>query len=288
MLLSFRRCSRSASSFRAIAGPSTRAPLSGRLLISDPVRGGRGRPASGSRCARAGARERRGRLPRRRGRRACRSQRRGRAHRPRAAHGRARRPLAHDRETQHRLADPLHDRLLLARERDLLLARRDRRPCARADPARVPDRRRDVRGHGDDLVEGASLHQDRGSSTVFARYAFDELVSFIAGWAILLDYVILIADHGVLRDPVPAGLLGSSSETRARRSATGTDLHRCGRAQQHPRLRHAAARDRSGSCSRANIALQAVHRRARPDPVLRSEGVAGPDPPRQRPDVVEP
>jgi APA family basic amino acid/polyamine antiporter len=42
-------------------------------------------------------------------------------------------------------------------------------------------------------VEGASLHQDRGGSTVFARYAFNELVSFVAGWAILLDYVILIA-----------------------------------------------------------------------------------------------
>ncbi len=42
-------------------------------------------------------------------------------------------------------------------------------------------------------VEGASLHQERGGSTVFARYAFNELLSFIAGWAILLDYVILIA-----------------------------------------------------------------------------------------------
>jgi basic amino acid/polyamine antiporter, APA family len=42
-------------------------------------------------------------------------------------------------------------------------------------------------------AEGASLHQDRGGSTVFARYAFNELVSFVAGWAILLDYVILIA-----------------------------------------------------------------------------------------------
>jgi len=42
-------------------------------------------------------------------------------------------------------------------------------------------------------VEGASLHQDRGGSTVFARYAYNELVSFVAGWAILLDYVILIA-----------------------------------------------------------------------------------------------
>ncbi len=42
-------------------------------------------------------------------------------------------------------------------------------------------------------VEGASLHQERAGSTVFARYAFNELVSFVAGWAILLDYVILIA-----------------------------------------------------------------------------------------------
>ena len=42
-------------------------------------------------------------------------------------------------------------------------------------------------------AEGASLHRDRAGSTVFARYAFNELVSFVAGWAILLDYVILIA-----------------------------------------------------------------------------------------------
>ncbi|MDX6656615.1 MAG: basic amino acid/polyamine antiporter, family [Solirubrobacteraceae bacterium] len=42
-------------------------------------------------------------------------------------------------------------------------------------------------------VEGSSLHQERGGSTVFARYAFNELWSFIAGWAILLDYTILLA-----------------------------------------------------------------------------------------------
>jgi APA family basic amino acid/polyamine antiporter len=42
-------------------------------------------------------------------------------------------------------------------------------------------------------VEGASLHQDRGGATVFARYAFNELVSFVAGWMILIDYIILIA-----------------------------------------------------------------------------------------------
>jgi basic amino acid/polyamine antiporter, APA family len=41
--------------------------------------------------------------------------------------------------------------------------------------------------------EGAALHQERGGSAVFARYAFNELVSFIAGWAIVLDYTILVA-----------------------------------------------------------------------------------------------
>ena len=35
-------------------------------------------------------------------------------------------------------------------------------------------------------LEGAKMHPERAGSTVFARYAFNELVSFIAGWAILL------------------------------------------------------------------------------------------------------
>jgi len=42
-------------------------------------------------------------------------------------------------------------------------------------------------------AEGASLHPERGGSAVFARYAFNELISFVAGWAIFLDYTILIA-----------------------------------------------------------------------------------------------
>ena len=39
----------------------------------------------------------------------------------------------------------------------------------------------------------ASLHQERGGATVIARFGFNELWSFVAGWAILLDYLILIA-----------------------------------------------------------------------------------------------
>lgn len=42
-------------------------------------------------------------------------------------------------------------------------------------------------------TEASALHPDRGGSTVFARHAFNELWSFVAGWAVILDYVILIA-----------------------------------------------------------------------------------------------
>jgi basic amino acid/polyamine antiporter, APA family len=42
-------------------------------------------------------------------------------------------------------------------------------------------------------AEGASMHPERGGSAVFARYAFNELISFVAAWAIVLDYTILVA-----------------------------------------------------------------------------------------------
>jgi basic amino acid/polyamine antiporter, APA family len=42
-------------------------------------------------------------------------------------------------------------------------------------------------------AEAASMHQERGGSAVFARYAFNELISFVAGWSIVLDYTILVA-----------------------------------------------------------------------------------------------
>jgi APA family basic amino acid/polyamine antiporter len=43
-------------------------------------------------------------------------------------------------------------------------------------------------------VEGESLLPERGGSATFARAAFkNELISFVAGWAILIDYLIVIA-----------------------------------------------------------------------------------------------
>ncbi len=42
-------------------------------------------------------------------------------------------------------------------------------------------------------VEGGSMLRERGGSSSFARNAFNELVAFIAGWAILIDYLIVAA-----------------------------------------------------------------------------------------------
>jgi APA family basic amino acid/polyamine antiporter len=42
-------------------------------------------------------------------------------------------------------------------------------------------------------VEGGAMFRERGGSSTFARYAFNELIAFIAGWAILIDYLIVIA-----------------------------------------------------------------------------------------------
>jgi APA family basic amino acid/polyamine antiporter len=42
-------------------------------------------------------------------------------------------------------------------------------------------------------VEGGVLHQERGGASALARYAFNEFWSFVAGWAIVLDYLIVIA-----------------------------------------------------------------------------------------------
>jgi len=42
-------------------------------------------------------------------------------------------------------------------------------------------------------IEGSSMFRERGGSSTFARHAFNELVAFVAGWAILIDYLIVIA-----------------------------------------------------------------------------------------------
>ena len=42
-------------------------------------------------------------------------------------------------------------------------------------------------------VEGGAMLRERGGSSSFARHAFNEVVAFVAGWAILIDYLIVAA-----------------------------------------------------------------------------------------------
>src|SRR6185312_3746444 len=42
-------------------------------------------------------------------------------------------------------------------------------------------------------AEGASMYPEAGGSSSFARHAFNEVVSFFAGWALTLDYILTIA-----------------------------------------------------------------------------------------------
>jgi basic amino acid/polyamine antiporter, APA family len=42
-------------------------------------------------------------------------------------------------------------------------------------------------------AEGASMYPEAGGSSSFARHAFNEVVSFFAGWGLSLDYIITVA-----------------------------------------------------------------------------------------------
>ena len=65
-------------------------------------------------------------------------------------------------------------------------------------------------------VEGSAMLRERGGSSSFARRAFNELISFIAGWAILIDYLIVIAAAAVTvahyLTPIDAGFGKGAAE----------------------------------------------------------------------------
>ena len=42
-------------------------------------------------------------------------------------------------------------------------------------------------------AEGAAMFPEAGGSSSFARHAFNDIVSFFAGWALSLDYILTIA-----------------------------------------------------------------------------------------------
>jgi APA family basic amino acid/polyamine antiporter len=65
-------------------------------------------------------------------------------------------------------------------------------------------------------VEGGSMFRERGGSSSFARHAFNELIAFIAGWAILIDYLIVAALAAIsvphYLEPVTGDVSGSGTE----------------------------------------------------------------------------
>jgi APA family basic amino acid/polyamine antiporter len=64
-------------------------------------------------------------------------------------------------------------------------------------------------------IEGSSLHPERGGASSIARYAFNEFWSFLAGWAILLDYMILMAIASLAITKYLSGLWSAADEAPA-------------------------------------------------------------------------
>ena len=62
-------------------------------------------------------------------------------------------------------------------------------------------------------VEGGAMLRERGGSSSFARHAFNELIAFIAGWAILIDYLIVAALAAISVPHYLEPISGSLAET---------------------------------------------------------------------------
>src|SRR6476469_2632746 len=56
-------------------------------------------------------------------------------------------------------------------------------------------------------AEGASMFPEAGGSSSFARHAFNEVVSFFAGWGLSLDYIITVAISAVFVPHYLSGFL---------------------------------------------------------------------------------
>ena len=85
-------------------------------------------------------------------------------------------------------------------------------------------------------VEGGAMFRERGGSSSFARHAFNELIAFIAGWAILIDYLIVLALAAIsvphYLEPISADLSRARLGDRRRRRGDRRRL-RAQRPQRH-------------------------------------------------------
>ena len=73
-------------------------------------------------------------------------------------------------------------------------------------------------------VEGNSLHPERGGAATFARYAFNELWSFVAGWAMLLDYLIVMAIGAFAVSHYLAAFWGLAGDSGAELAIAGATI----------------------------------------------------------------
>ena len=119
-------------------------------------------------------------------------------------------------------------------------------------------------------AEGAAMFPEAGGSSSFARHAFNDVVSFFAGWALSLDYILTIAisaffvPHylsafpglGALKHN-PDDIFGGLIVVVAARVAEHPRPRRVGEAQHRPRGR---------STCRTQILLVVRRHRARAQP----------------------
>ena len=91
------------------------------------------------------------------------------------------------------------------------------------------------------------MFRERGGSSSFARHAFNELIAFIAGWAILIDYLIVIALAAIsvphYLEPISGGFAEPGWEIGDRRRGDRRRLR-----AQHPQ-RHRPRAASAGSPS---------------------------------------
>ena len=110
-------------------------------------------------------------------------------------------------------------------------------------------------------VEGASLHQDRAGATVFARYAFNELVELhrrLGDGARLRDPAV---GHGVHGDELPGRVLGADRPAAKLENVVAAGDPRLGRVAEHPRLRARRRVQRIAALVVVDIVLQVRARR---------------------------
>ena len=84
-------------------------------------------------------------------------------------------------------------------------------------------------------AEGAAMFPEAGGSSSFARHAFNEVVSFFAGWALRLDYILTIAISAFFVPHYLSAFFPGSASTTTRATSSAGWSRRAARRAEHPR-----------------------------------------------------